>query len=114
MDPPYLPHAAVFAYVYAPAGEPRPVGVVGWVLVRKEWSAAAPLAVVVVKGNEVVPARVAYLRLTGVEPLFGTELACAAFQVVIPAGVFDRPEHVRLFAVPTRPGEPVIEVTTGR
>jgi hypothetical protein len=114
IDPPYLPHGGVFAHAYAPSGEPQPIGVSGWVLVERGWSAVPPLAVVVAKGNEVVPARAVYYRHVGVEPLFGDQFALAAFQVVIPAGVFAPEERPRLFAVPTLPGEPVIELPVNR
>jgi hypothetical protein len=113
-DPPYLPHGSMFALPYAPAGGPRPIGATGCVLAPRVSSASAPVVVVVVKGNEVVPVRAAYSRNTGAESLLGNHAACAAFQAVIPAGVFAPGEHPRLFAVPTRPGEPVVELTDGR
>jgi hypothetical protein len=117
VDPPYLPHGSVFIPAYGPswpAGRVPPFGAVGWVLFPQETSAVPPMAVVVVKGGEVVPSRAGYFRYTGFEPLLADQVAWGVYQVAIPAGVFVPGEHPRLFAVPTRPGEPVIELTCGR
>lgn len=66
-DPPYLPHESLFNGGCAPDENPHPLGAAGWVLAPREWSAAPPVTVVVVRGNEVVPARVGYFRLTDLE-----------------------------------------------
>lgn len=116
-DPPYLPHGSVFIPAYGPswsAGELPPFGAVGSVLFPQETSAVPPMSVVVVKGSKVVPSRAGYFRNTGFEPLLADPVAWGVYQVAIPAGVFVPGEHPRLFAVPTRPGEAVIELTAGR
>jgi hypothetical protein len=110
-DPPYLPHGGMFVPFYPPAVPPAvaPVGAAGWVTAPKERSGRLPLTVVAVRGGEVVPARVGYFRLTPVERLYRGQVACVGYQAVVPPG-----EPPRLFAVPDRPGEPVVELTAGR
>ncbi|HUR54122.1 MAG TPA: hypothetical protein VMZ71_08320, partial [Gemmataceae bacterium] len=111
IDPPYLPHPAAFWPMYAPAvpDAERPVGVYGWVRVPRERTGRQPLSVVCVRGGEVVPARVGYFRLAAVERLHGNQVACVAFQVVLPPG-----ERPRVFVVRASPGQPVIEMTADR
>ena len=110
-DPPYLPHGAMFMACYRPTvpADRTPVGATGWVLLPRESSGVAPLVVVAVRRGEVVESAAGYFRCSGTERVFGHQAAVVGYQVAIPPG-----ESPRLFAVPTRPGLPVIELTGGR
>ena len=112
-DPAYLPNSLVFAKGYSPAvaDADAPLGVYGWLMLSRESSGRLPLAVVAVRGSQVVPVRVGYYRLAAVEKMLGREIACVAYQAVIPAGTFAPGERPRLFAVSPLPGRPVIELT---
>ena len=66
-----------------------------------------PMTVVLVRGSEIVPARVGKYRLAGFERELGNHVTFAAFQAVTPAGR----DPLRVFAVPWDADQPVIELT---
>jgi hypothetical protein len=111
LDPAELPNVAVFTPKYAPAvaDDERPIGVYGWIGMPRERTSRIPMAVVCVRGSEIIPVRVGYFRLASVERIHNKQMSCVAFHVVIPPPHSAAP--LRLFAVPADPARPVVELT---